>query len=160
MATAPKPGKTITLYRAFYEEFAENPIPSRSTIGRFHDEATREVTTYLATSPETAWREVRHRWRGAKEAYRIAQVKVRVSSIADLTDPTTRKRYGIDTESLISNDYGPCQRLRRRLEEEGIEAIWTYSRADQPAGRQLVVLLAQLKGSSSVEVIRTEPVDM
>lgn len=93
-------------------------------------------------------------------AHYIAQVKVRVSSVADLTDPTTRKRYGIDTESLISDDYGPCQRLRRRLEEEGIEAIWTYSRADQPAGRQLVILLAQLKGSSSVEVVQTGPVDM
>lgn len=156
----PKAGHTFTLYRAFYEEFEDDPIPSRSTVGRFHDEATVQVTSYLAASPETAWREVTNRWQADNAAYRMAEVRVTLHVVADLTDPATRRRYGIDEESLTVDDYRPCQQLRKRLEAEGVEGIWTYSRADRPAGRQLVVLLAQLQKSSKVEVTRTGPINV
>jgi len=156
----PKAGHAVFLYRAIYEEFEDDPLPSRSAVGRFHDEATAPVTTYLAAAPETAWREVTHRWQAAQETYRMAEVRVKLSIIADLTDPATRRRYDIDEESLTADDYRPCQQLRRRLEMEGVEAIWTYSRADHPAGRQLVVLLAQLKRGSKVKVVRTSPIDL
>ena len=160
MTRASKAGRTITLYRAFYEEFEDDPLPSRSAVGRFHDEATARGTTYLAASPETAWSEVTHRWWADKEMYRMAEVKVKMRVIADLTDPATRKRYGIDEESLTAEDYRPCQQLRRRLEADGVEGIWTYSRADRPSGRQLVVLLAQLQKGSKVEVVRTGPINV
>ena len=160
MSGPPKAGHTVTLYKAVYEEFEQNPIPSRSDKGRFHDEAAAGATGYLAASPETAWSEVTHRWGGAKEAYRMAEVKVKIRVVADLTDPATRRHYHISEESLTADQYGPCQQLRRRLEAEGVEGIWTYSRADQPGGRVLVVLLAQLKKGSNVEVVRTGPINV
>lgn len=160
MDAAPKDGQPVTLYRAFYKEFEDDPLPSRSAIGRFHDEATAQVTSYLAASPETAWREVTHRWRADRKTYRMAEVEVRLSLIVDLTDPDTRSRYDIDQEGLTADDYRFTQQLRSRLQAEGVEGIWTYSRADQPGGRQLVVLLDRLKKSSKVKVIRTGPINV
>ncbi len=90
----------------------------------------------------------------------MAEVKVRLRVVVDLTDPATRRRYDIDEETLTAEDYRPCQQLRRRLETEGVEGIWTYSRADRPAGRHLVVLLAQLKKGSKVEVVRTGSINV
>jgi RES domain-containing protein len=158
--SAPKAGQTVTLYRAFYEEYEDDPLPSRSAVGRFHDETGARATSYLAASPETAWREVIHRWQADKGTFRLGKVEVRLSNIMDLTDPVTRKRYDIDRESLTADDYRSCQELRRRLQAEGVEGIWTYSRADQPAGRQLVVLLDQVRKSSRIEVVHVGPVNV
>jgi RES domain-containing protein len=154
-------GQTVTLYKALYKDYQDDPLPSRSANGRFHDEKTATSTSYLAASPQTAWAEVRHRWKANKDEYRMAEVRVRVHNIVDLTDSATKRRYGIDETTLIADDYRPCQQLRKRLKAEGVEAIWTYSRADQPAGRQLVVLqLGQLKAGSTVEVVRTGPINV
>jgi RES domain-containing protein len=154
----PRPGHTVTLYRAVYEDFVDDPVPSHSGAGRFHDDSTTGATTYLAATPETAWKEITHRWAGDRARYRMVEVSVTIRNVVDLTDRATRRRYGIDEESLTADHYGACQRLRKRLEAEGVEAIWTYSRADRPGGRQLVVLLARLQEGSSVEVIRTGPI--
>jgi len=157
---APKARQTVTLYRAFYKEFEDDPLPSRSAEGRFHDRATARATSYLAASRETAWTEVIERWRAARGTYRMAEVEVRLSVIADLTNPATRRRYRVDKESLTAADYRPCQELRRRLQAKSVEGIWTYSRADQPAGRHLVVLLDQLKKGSRVNVVHVGPINL
>ena len=147
------------LYRAFFEEFSDDPIPSRSERGRFHDESTRpRSTTYLAVSQEAAWREVTYRWQADPKVYRIAKVGVKLSTVIDLTDPKTRTHYGVTEKELRSADHTPCQRLARRLRADGVEAAWTYSFADQPRGRQLVVFLDQLKPGSEVKVSKVVPI--
>lgn len=158
MISAPKAGQAITLYRAVYEDYENDPLPSRSAAGRFHDEETTGQVSYLAARPETAWAEVLDRWMANRGAFRMAEVAVTLHVVVDLTDPATRRRYGIERAMLTADDYHPCQQLRKRLEAEGVEAMWTYSRADQPNGRQMVVLLGRLKRGSTVEVIRTGPI--
>lgn len=147
-----------TLCRAVYEEFSDRPLPSRSDKGRFHDSATKDVTTYLAERAHTAWREVTYRWQANEEAYRMVEVRVLLHQVVDLTDPTTQQHYGVDRIALTADDYAACQRLAHRLRAEGVEALWTYSSADQPEGCQLVVFLDQLTQDSEIQVVRTQTI--
>jgi hypothetical protein len=156
---APRPGRLFTGYKAFYERFSDDPLPSRSEWGRFHDPSTGRSTTYLAARSSTAWREVTHRWRADAAVYRIATVQLRTRKIVDLTKRSVQKRYGIDRQVLIGEEYKRCQELARRLRADGIEAVWTYSRADQPAGRVLVVFLDRLEQpSSGIERVDVRPI--
>lgn len=148
----PRSGENVVLYRAVYQEFEHDPLPSRSERGRFHTRAAGRSTSYLAGSAETAWKEVTHRWRANRTVYRIVEVEVTLHEIADLTDASVQQRYGVDERALTADDYRIGQELAERLRSEGFEAIWTYSRADQPAGRQLVLLLDRLKEGSRVRV--------
>lgn len=154
MEQGPWPGEEVKLYKAVYEEYEQAPLPSRSSKGRFHEQSTGSSTTYLATSPETAWKEVTERWSTKRSTYRMVEVVVRVSKVVDLTDSATRERYGVDEGMLTAEDHGPCQQLAARVREEGVEAVWTFSRADRPEGRQLVVFLDLLGSSSSARVHR------
>ena len=155
---APRPGEPFTGYKAFYEQFSDDPLPSRSESGRFHDSRTARVTTYLAARSSTAWREVTHRWRADKGAYRLAMVRIRVAKIADLTKQSVQKRYGVDRQVLIGEEYKRCQELARRLRADGMQAAWTYSRVHQPAGRVLVVFLDRLDPSFGVERVEIRPI--
>jgi len=147
-----------TLFRAVFEEYAADPLPSRSAKGRFHDEDSGR-TAYLAGKRITAWKEVIHRWMARPKSYRTAEVSVKVSKVVDLTDPGVQAKYGIDVLTLTGEDHEPCRRLARRIREEGAEAIWTFSRADQPGGRQLVVFLDRLASGSSVRVRQVGPIE-
>jgi len=100
-----KAGIAAELYKAVYQDYADDPLPSRSEQGRFHDVSTARSTTYLTAAAETAWREVRYRWKANPAAYRIARVQVRLSKIADLTDSETRTAYGTEEEALKGSDY-------------------------------------------------------
>jgi hypothetical protein len=102
---------------------------------------------------DTAWREVKHHWKANPAAYRMARVQVRLNKIADLTDREIRKTYGVDKETLQNRDYDATERLARRLRADGFEGIWTYSHADQPNGRCLVVFLDRLSEGSRIEVV-------
>ncbi len=141
-----------TLYKAVYVEYAKDPLPSRSNSGRFHDKATGMNTTYLTPAKQTAWREVTFRWKADPKSYRIAQVEVNLKSVADLTDPIVQKEYSISRELLTGDDYKQTQRLANALRAEGVEAAWTYSRADQPDGRMLVVFVNNLRTTSYVRL--------
>jgi RES domain-containing protein len=142
------------LYRAVFHEYVADPLPSRSVAARFHQSKSTDVpTTYLAASAETAWREVTFHWKGNPNAYRIVRVECRLSKILDLTEPAVQAAYGVNGSILTGVDYVPCQALARRAREEGFEAIWTFSAADQPDGRQLVVFLDQLQRSSAITVV-------
>lgn len=156
--TAPRPGRLFTGYRAFYERFSDDPLPSRSEWGRFHDPSVGRATTYLTARPSTAWREVAHRWRADAAVYRMATVQIRARKIADLTKRSVQKRYGIDRRMLIGEDYKPCQEVARRLRADGFEAVWTFSRADQPTGRVLVVFLDRLERPSGIERVGVRPI--
>jgi RES domain-containing protein len=153
----PRSGERTVLYRAVYQEFEHDPLPSRSEHGRFH--AAGRSTSYLAGSAETAWKEVTHRWRADRTVYRMAEVEVTLHEIADLTDASVQKRFGIDEQALTADDYRICQEAADRLRAAGFEAIWTYSRADRPAGRTLVVLLDELKPGSRVRVRKVHRLD-
>jgi hypothetical protein len=148
------------VFKAVYREYEKDPLPSRSENGRFHDSTTGKRTTYLASSAETAWKEVLHRWQARPESYRIVEVAVRLSKVVDLTEPENQRKYGVTPELLNGDDYTSCQKLARQLREDGLEGFWTYSRADRPSGRTLVVFLDQLPGSSFVKVQRVRPVGL
>jgi RES domain-containing protein len=145
-----------SLYRAVVRQYQADPLRSRSTQGRFHDE-TSGPTTYLADSPLTAWKEVRHRWRAQRHAYVMVEVSVRVAMV-DLTDEAVQVAYGCNRKMLTGDQHEPCRRLAARLRTEGIEAFWTFSAAHNPEGRQLVVFLDQLSSESQVRVIDVQTV--
>ena len=107
------------VFKAVYREYEKDPLPSRSENGRFHDRTTGKRTTYLASSAETAWREVLYRWRAKPGSYRIVEISVRLSKIVDLTEPENQEKYGIAPEVLTGDDYTSCQKLARQLREEG-----------------------------------------
>lgn len=146
--------RATKLYKAVYEEYKNNPLSSRSEKGRFHDQVTGRSTTYLAASRDTAWKEVTHRWRAAKASYLMVEVMVNVKKVVDLTDPSTQARYGVDAELLTAEEHEPCRQIAARLRAEGVEAIWTFSAADKPEGRQLVLFLDRLGPGSYVRIHR------
>ena len=148
----------VTCYRAVYRDYRAEPLPSRSPAGRFHASAAPGTVTYLAADPATAWREVTERWAADPKSYWMAEVKVKLAGVADLTDPKTQAHYDVDERVLTGVDHRPCQRLAERLRADGFEAAWTYSRADSPHGRQLVVFLDGLRSGSSVRVRTVTPV--
>jgi hypothetical protein len=156
--TAPLPGRSFTGFKALYEGFADDPLPSRSASGRFHDARTGRGTAYLAATATTAWLEVTHRWQAQAAAFRLATVRLRVGTLEDLTKRAARKRYGVDRAVLIGDEYQPCQRLAQRLRANGFEAAWTYSRAGQPEGRVLVVFLDRLNAPSRIERVELGPI--
>jgi hypothetical protein len=127
------------LCRAVFHEYASDPLFSRSPVGRFHDSmAAARVTTYAAGSPDTAWREVTARWRANAAAYRMVRLEVSLSRVLDVTDPSVQVTYEVNRALLTAAEYEPCQALARRARADGFEAIWTYSAADQPDGRQMI----------------------
>ena len=149
------PGRELKLYRAVYKDYLQDPIPSRSPKGRFHSQGAG-TTTYLAASAETAWKEVVYRWRADRSLYRMVEVRARVAKIVDLTDPSTRARYGVDVDVLAGDRHEPCQQLAARLRAENVEAVWTYSKVDA-GGRQLVVFLDLLAPGPYVRAQEVEP---
>lgn len=124
-----------------YQDYRDDPLPSRSPLGRFHSRESAASVTYLAASPQTAWKEVTARWSADRDAYWMAEVRVRLNKVADLTEAGTPERLGIDQQALTDASHDRCQRLAERLRAQGFEGIWTFSRADRPDGRQLVVFL-------------------
>lgn len=148
-----------TLYKAVYFEYEKDPLPSRSKSGRFHGQISGMNTTYVTPAKETAWKEVTFRWKADPASYRMAQVRINLKAVVDLTDPAVQKEYGISREFLTADDYRQTQRLADNLRAEKVEAVWTYSRADLPDGRMLVVFLDNLRTGSVVEAIALERID-
>jgi len=146
-----------TLFRAVSVEFEADPLPSRGAKGRFHDGAVK--ITYLASRTATAWREVLARLPDADPtAFRMVEIEAAISAFVDLTDPATQAKYGVTEEQLTASDHQTCRELAQRLRGARVEAVWTYSAADRPDGRQLVVFLDRLRSGSSVRVIAKRPV--
>jgi RES domain-containing protein len=143
-------------YRTVYKGFADNPIASRSAKGRFHE--APGTTSYFAESASTAWNEVNYRWQAQPDEYRLVEVALRVYKWLDLTNAKTQRKYKIDPAKLVDADHSYCQELAARLRAEGIEAVRTYSYADQPDGRNWVVFLECLGPQSSIVVQRVGPV--
>lgn len=141
-----------------YRDYRDAPLPSRSPTGRFHSRQGGGSVTYLAASPDTAWKEVTERWGADRAAYWMVEVSVRLTKVADLTDAATRTRYGVDERVLTEADHERCQQLGQRLRADGFEGVLTLSRADRPGGRQVVVFLDRLTAGSRVRVTSAKPV--
>jgi RES domain-containing protein len=141
------------LYRAVIRAYADAPLASRSHTGRFHTE--KGSATYLAASPGTAWKEVLARLGAKREHFLVIEVEVEVDKlkVVDLTDPAVQAKYHVNTNLLIDVDHGPCQALAVRLRAEGIQAIWTFSRADYPEGRQLVIFLDLVDADACIHMV-------
>jgi hypothetical protein len=136
-------------------------VPARGQRGRFSDEPGQ--VSYLAENPETAWREVSGHWppgMADPAAHVVVDIDVDLESVLDFTDEAVQREWGITFAELVQPppDYEPCQQLARRLRAKGIVAIWTYSAADQPDGRVLVVFLENLKPPSALRIAGVRPV--
>jgi RES domain-containing protein len=151
------------LHRAVYEDYADDPLPSRSKRGRFHDaDPIGGATSYLAATPGTAWREVESNFFHAKAdptAYRMCEIVVKIEAFADLTDPRVQEEYGVDRR-ILTGEHQACRTLAARLREDGFEGLWTYSAADSPHGRTLVLFLDLLSSDSWVHVEVMKDVDI
>jgi RES domain-containing protein len=147
------------LFRIVHRDRKADPVPSVSRMGRFHGKP-REVS-YLAETPMTAWKEVRAHWPADPSTHLVVDIDVDLDSVLDLTDETMQRECGITPAELVQAGpaYEPCQRLAQRLQARGVSAIWTYSAADQPDGRVLVVFLDNLGPSSALRVLDARPVD-
>jgi hypothetical protein len=64
-----------------------------------------------------------------------------------------QSKYGVTSKQLTAGDHDACQKFGDQLTRAGVEAVWTYSAADQPDGRQLIVFLDNLQPGSSVKVV-------
>src|SRR5688500_3437691 len=144
------------LFRAVYHAYAADPVPSRSETGRFHQES--KPTTCLAATPRTAWMEVSHRWNAESASFRMATIEASVTNLIDLTDSSVQAAFGITEGQLVDVNCEDCRQLAELLRGRGIEAVWTYSAADRPGGRQLVIFLDQLSASSNIRVLSIDPV--
>ena len=78
-----------TAFRAVYIDFEADPLPSRSSKGRYHVGPVR--ITYLASSADTAWKEVVARWAADPVAFRMVEVEVTVSDSKAYSKPWTIK---------------------------------------------------------------------
>ena len=129
----------MVLYRAVYEAYEADPVPSRSqTGGRYHHPA--EPTSYMGSTPETAWLEVKAHWPAEPAAYRMVKLEISDLETLDLTDSSVQTTLGITEEELIGFDYSPTRRVAARARAEGVEGLRTYSASDRPDGRQIVTV--------------------
>jgi RES domain-containing protein len=140
---------SLQVFRVVHEEYEADPLPSRSSSGRFHTKPG--VTSYFAQTPATAWKEV-SRAPVDPAAFRLVEVAVSIEAIIDLTDDAVRTKFGITGDDLVSPDWAACQRLAEQLRSETV-GVWTYSAADTPDGRVLVVFLDRLSEVSELEVV-------
>jgi len=112
-----------------------------------------ENTVYLTADQETAELEVARRWGSAPEEYVLVKVKVELSHCVDLTDPDTQKQLKTSEDALVGKNWRECQHVAADLRARGFEAVWTYSAADRPDGRCLVLFTENLKDRSGFEVL-------
>jgi len=141
-------------YKAVYAEFERDPFPSKSHSGRFHLNGVN--ITYVTPKQETAWKEISFRWKADPTSFRMVTAAVRLNIVVDLTDEQVQKESSITREDLVGSDYRPTQGLAKVLRSQEVEGIWTYSRADEPDGRTLVIFLDKLAPGSYVRVRATE----
>lgn len=137
--------RRLVLFRVVFEGLASDPLPARLNQGRFHTgESLKSKTYYLAEEEGTCWAEIEHHRGGPVDhgLYRVFQVKVSPSRVADLTGEKTRAHYGVTLAELEDElNREPCQNLGARLRAEGIQAVRTFSAARK--GAVNIVLFAE-----------------
>jgi len=144
--------KDAVFFRSVWKGNADDPLKTRSETGRYHTRLDMDSTVYLAADQETAELEVAKRWGSAPEEYVLVKVKVELSHCVDLTAPDTQKQLKTSEDALAGKNWRECQHVAADLRARGFEAAWTYSSADRPDGRCLVIFTENFKKGSRFEV--------
>ena len=140
-------------YRVVRSEAVELRLYSVAPTGRFHDTSSPGPTSYACQTLESAWAEVRKYLSEADPgAFTVLVLECQVSRTVDLTDAEVRLEWGITKDELVSRDHSACQRLAQRLRKKKIPVVRTYSAADPPDGRTIVVFSECLKHKSQFRI--------
>lgn len=140
-------------YRIVRAEFVESCLYSVAPTGRFHDTSSAGPTSYACQTLESAWAEIRKYLPEADpRAFTVLVLECQVSRIVDLTDSEVRLEWEITKDELLSLDHSACQRLAQRLRKKKISVVRTYSAADPPDGRTIVVFSECLKHKSQFRI--------
>lgn len=109
---------------------------------------------YVSQSPAACRAEMQRR-PGVRLRYWHARIKVRVTRVIDLTDPSTRDKLGIQEEELISSDWSLTQDLGRAARRAGFDALIVPSAAGDY--RNLVIFKDLLSDEETAAADRVEP---
>jgi RES domain-containing protein len=130
--------------------------------GRFH--VTGEFgAVYFALDPETAVRELTRR--ASRIGVQVRQlmprdlltVELRLANVLDLTDAAVRGEWGLEGESIASNDFTPCQEVAAAARRAGYEAIRYPSATGE--GQNLALFYDRLHPGSSAAVTERRQID-
>ena len=135
----------LVLYRIVFKGYVNDPLRSRKRKNRFHDKDTGLFTSYTGESVETAWAEVlRHLPTADPRQWRVCELRLEIDSdlFVDLTTRKGMQRLGV-TRKVLLGSHADCRRIARRLRASGVAAFRTFSSADRPAGRCVVIFLDQ-----------------
>lgn len=101
-------------------------------------------------SAEPAWREIlAHNPDANPEAFVVLQAELKSKELLELTDSAARAAFNVTRAELVAPRYDKTQQVGSAIRARGFAAVLTYSYADQPDGRCLVVLEECLKQSKS-----------
>ncbi len=145
------PGGQV-FFKAVWRGNIEAPLETKSEEGRYHTRMDMDQTMYLATTPETAMQEVAKRWGGDPAEYTVVSARVKLSRCADLTAEETQGLLKVSEDDLTGNRWRSCQQVAASLRARGYEAVLTYSAADRPKGRCLIIFTENFKATSGVEL--------
>ena len=84
----------------------------------------------------------------------VLQADLETKELLALTESDARMAFGVTREELVASRYQQTQELGAKIRARGIAALITYSYADQPDGRCLVVFEECLAKSKSKLAIR------
>lgn len=109
---------------------------------------------YLSDSPEGCATEMKRRPVTPRE-YLIGEIKVTVSNICDLTDPTLLEQLDINPDELCKDEWELTQELGELIREAGFEGVVVPSAAGPY--RNLVLFLDRFSSKSSIELNDVRP---
>ena len=146
------------LYRIVRSELAELRLYSVAPTGRFHDTSSPGPTSYTCHSVESAWAEIRkYLLEADPAAFTVLVLECPTTRMVDLTLAEVRLEWGITKDELLSGDHSACRRLAQRLRKKKIPVVRTYSAADPPDGRTMVVFSECLKHKSQFRIKEQVP---
>lgn len=84
----------------------------------------------------------------------VLEAELKTKELLALTESDARVAFGVTRDELVAPRYERTQALASKIRERGFAALMTYSYADQPDGRCLVVFEECLAKSKSKLAIR------
>lgn len=134
-----------------HTDLSETAEASRKEPGRFN--TSRFGAVYLSCEPDTAIKERRRNEGRVEHPCALFVVSVSVDNVVDLTMEEERRRWGLTTGDLTSDDLSRTQQVAEKAYERAVEAILWPSATGQ--GTSVAVLFDRLAKDSCLDVIHT-----
>ena len=132
-----------------HTDLSETAEASRKEPGRFN--TSRFGAVYLSCEPDTAIRERQRNEGRVEHPCALFVVSLSVGDVVDLTIEEERRRWGLTTQDLTSDDLSRTQRVAERAFENAVEAILWPSATGE--GTSVAVLFDRLAEDSRLEVV-------